>query len=501
MKKRFVNFSSFIVCFFIMTASCFASTNYADMKVYYNESAHYIYGNGMAHSPRKSFLYANEAGGLTLVQYNQNSQCLTVADFNQNFKFISVQSISLPDCSKWGGFYSGNDYNFVIYGVDSRSICIEKYSKDWDLLLTNTYGLGNTNSFISNDLDITAGNGSLFIVTNHTMTNGHQANLRLQISEENLSIRVEQSGSADYDGYCSHSYVPEVVWASGYLYTLDRCDSFPSSGLLVSSFGGTLNSGINMRSIKSMTFRDWGNLGNSVASDRSVLSAYNFALGDDDNTATDIYLNCYQVNSRNETVRVTSSGGAGTPYVAALTDTTGYVLWNTDVYISSSKDTLFFAPYTVGYTLSVGEVQEAGGHYLSDCEPICYQNCLVWYTVNNNTITFHRIDENGNVTKKIVVDPATEIKETIKLPNSLIRIEDEAFTGIRAEKVIIPETCIQIGSRAFAESQNLLEIHIPATVAVIENDAFAQSNVIIYGKKGSKAYEYAIEHNITFVED
>jgi hypothetical protein len=59
----------------------------------------------------------------------------------------------------------------------------------------------------------------------------------------------------------------------------------------------------------------------------------------------------------------------------------------------------------------------------------------------------------------------------LKLPASLKAIEKEAFEGIAAEAIMIPETCTAIKPRAFVNCQNLLYVRIPAGVE-IPTDAF-----------------------------
>ena len=351
------------------------STDGTDVVVSRNSNLHYINGIGMLHSPATSWLYENENGGVTLVQYVSKTAGVTVAEYDSELDFMNVRSIPVPNLTQWGGFYAGETYNFLVYAVDSAVIHVDQYTKDWIYVSSCNRTLSNTKSFITNDLDITEGNGSLFIVTNHYMDSGHMANMRLQINESTMAVTVEQTGTATYNGYCSHSYVPETVWADGILYALDRCDSIPGLGIYVSSYNGSLSQGITMGNIRSMAFNDWGNLGSCIPAGKGVLTAYNYAPGSASHTSTNIFLNYYcsadKSNIVSQTVQVTSTGGAGTPFVAAVTDTYGYVLWNPDIRSSAAAgDTLFYARYDRSDDLTVGEVQSAEENALSDCDPI-----------------------------------------------------------------------------------------------------------------------------------
>ena len=51
-----------------------------------------------------------------------------------------------------------------------------------------------------------------------------------------------------------------------------------------------------------------------------------------------------------------------------------------------------------------------------------------------------------------------------KLPADLTRIEDEAFTGISAQSIVVPDGCTAIGSRAFADCASLRYVFLPAAL-------------------------------------
>lgn len=78
-------------------------------------------------------------------------------------------------------------------------------------------------------------------------------------------------------------------------------------------------------------------------------------------------------------------------------------------------------------------------------------------------------------------------------PEGLTEIGDEAFEGTGAEVVIVPESCVTIGSRAFANAVKLEEIYIPSGVAEIADDAFAgiEGQITIFCQPGSYADIYA----------
>ena len=87
----------------------------------------------------------------------------------------------------------------------------------------------------------------------------------------------------------------------------------------------------------------------------------------------------------------------------------------------------------------------------------------------------------------------------IHLPAGLTEIETEAFADTPVKAVWAPETCEEIGERAFAGSL-LGEIHIAGMNTEIAEDAFSgiEEYVTIYAQEGSKAQEYAARKGIEF---
>ena len=88
------------------------------------------------------------------------------------------------------------------------------------------------------------------------------------------------------------------------------------------------------------------------------------------------------------------------------------------------------------------------------------------------------------------------------LPAMLTDIEEEAFAGISAQHVILPSSCTNIGSRAFADSSELLLVEIPSGTGNIADDAFEGcEGLTILAPAGSDAQLYAENHGLNFIAD
>ena len=84
--------------------------------------------------------------------------------------------------------------------------------------------------------------------------------------------------------------------------------------------------------------------------------------------------------------------------------------------------------------------------------------------------------EGFSVQTNTVEIPALKNMSVLHLPGMLYTVEDEAFSGLACQAVIIPEGCITIGEYAFAECTNLLYVRIPASVKSYPDNAFEGCN-------------------------
>ena len=96
----------------------------------------------------------------------------------------------------------------------------------------------------------------------------------------------------------------------------------------------------------------------------------------------------------------------------------------------------------------------------------------------------------NSVAIKELIDPG--FSSDMTLPSALKTIEAEAFSGIAAAGVTVPDGTTSIGSKAFANCPNLKMIRIPASVKTIAADAFEGDGIIlIYGARNSAAETFA----------
>ena len=103
---------------------------------------------------------------------------------------------------------------------------------------------------------------------------------------------------------------------------------------------------------------------------------------------------------------------------------------------------------------------------------------------------------------RILIKPTKLSTPDFVLPEQLAQIEPEAFSGISAQVVYVPDGCTKISALAFADCAGLKQIRIPAG-CTIETDAFKGcGKVFVFSAAGSHAEIYCqVYSNLYFVEE
>ena len=367
--------------------------------------------------PVESYLYENEEGGLTRVEYI-NGQ-IVVEDYSSDFQFQSGRTIPM-ELSIWGGFFAGEDYNFFVFGQQNPSerdsvevIRVVKYSKDWQRLgQASLMGANTLTPFDAGSLRMDEYQGYLYIRTCHTMYTysdglNHQANLMLAVQQSDMSVTdaYYDIWNTDY-GYVSHSFNQFIlIDQEGRIVTLDHGDASPravtfmryysnaGTGKFSGRIYGQWCSVGEQRSFAGASGNNTtgASVGGLAETSDCYMMAYNYdgvgGTGD-----RNVYLQAMDIaTGRGKDYQITRSGGSTTPVLASAGLGGGYLLWNgKDGY--NVSDTLYYLAY--GPDGVPGEVQTAQAS-LSDCQPIPYDGGVVWYVTDNSTPVFYTLDNSG----------------------------------------------------------------------------------------------------------
>lgn len=361
----------------------------------------------------KSYLYENQTGGLTRVEYI-NGQ-IVAEDYDNSFHMTSSRSIPM-ELPIWGGFYAGSEYNFIVFGQENRSqnddrevVRVVKYSKDWQRLgQASLYGANTVMPFDAGSLRCAEYGDYLYIRTCHKMyasSDGlnHQANMTLAICKSDMKItdsyyKVMNSSV----GYVSHSFNQFVlVDQNQNLVTLDHGDAYPRALILgrprSAKAGGDKFSG-SFESSELVTFPGatgdnctGASVGGFAETAGGYVTAFNY-----DGTAgsgpREVYLGYTSKDGLDSRVtKITESAtGALTPVLVPTGLDGGYLMW-TDV-----AGTFYYTKYVSGGASKdiIGTANAA----LSDCQPILHNGELVWYVTANSVPVFYRLDAASAIT-------------------------------------------------------------------------------------------------------
>lgn len=351
----------------------------------------------------KSYLYENQNGGLTRVEYD--NQQIVAEDYDNTFKLCASHNIPM-ELSIWGGFFAGEKYNFVIFGQGNPSqnnntevVRVVKYSKDWQRLgQASLYGANTTVPFDAGSLRCAEYGDYLYIRTCHEMYasedgRNHQANLTLAVRQTDMTLtdsyHIVMNSSV---GYVSHSFNQFVlVDQNKNLVTLDHGDAYPRSLVLMryntAKAGGDKFSG-SVSNSSLMTFPGatgqnytGAAVGGFAETANGYVTAYNYDGGS--HGTREVYLGYTSKNGLSSTVtKITEAAGASTPVLVSTGLGGGYLMW-TDV-----NGAFHYAAYADGGAIGAIGTADAA---LSDCQPICHNGEIVWYVTNYSVPTFYKI--------------------------------------------------------------------------------------------------------------
>lgn len=372
-------------------------------------------------APVTSYLYQNEADGLTRVEYI-NGQ-VVVENYSADFALLD-SSIIQPELPLWGGFFAGENYNFLVFGQknpeESNStevIRVVKYDKNWNRLgAASLRGANTTVPFEAGSLRCAEYGGYLYIHTCHKMyADGdglnHQANLTLAVRQSDMSITDSYYDVMNISyGYVSHSFNQFIlVDQNGTILALDHGDAYPRSAVLVGYYSNAATG-----KFSGSQYSKWcwnldaiqfggaignnttgGTVGGLAETSGCYVMTYSY---DGVGTGKDrlVYFHAMdKASGRGKQYQITTASGSTTPVLAPTGLEGGYLLWN-----GKSGYTIDHTLYYLAYDEDgvPGAIQTAQAP-LSDCQPIPWKDGVIWYVTENSQPTFYILDASGVTAK------------------------------------------------------------------------------------------------------
>ena len=373
-----------------------------------------------------SYLYLRSDGYYTRVE-ELTRDAVAVEVYDQEFQLLTADTVPM-ELSRFGGFFAGENYNFLIFGQsnheedDSKEVIrVVKYSKDWERLgQASLQGADTYAPFVAGTVRCAEYNGMLYVMTSHTMyadSSGvhHQADLIFSVRQSDMAITDTRLNGT---GRASHSFNQFIlVDEDGWLITLAHGDANPRSALLVrydnaagqDKFQGSvermgLMGFVESRKHYNYTGAALGGLAESGSHYLVSLSTIPQTGMVEDHTVRNVVIKAVDKENFNlkgflETFQITQypEGGdfsAGNPSLVKISDDRFLVMWNIlakDVYGEYQPGRQVGYVFLDGTGRPVGDVQTASAT-LSDCQPIYDGERVVWYCTYLSTPTFCTID-------------------------------------------------------------------------------------------------------------
>ena len=370
----------------------------------------------------KSYLTELGDGTLERVEYSFHTQKLIVEDYSADAKTLRSSRTLTMELPVFGGFFSGQSYNFVVFGQENLSednsrevMRVVKFSKSWERVASaSVYGANTYIPFDAGSLRMAESGSTLYIHTCHKMYADncihHQANMSYRVNEQTMSV-VESNFDVTniyWTGYVSHSFNQFVRTDGNYLYRVDHGDANPRAISLTKVSNTAIKD--NVKVALPVDLGNTGAKGNNatgvsvggfeLASD-SCLIAFNAVDYNKPGVSPDSVRNIYisrtdkNLSSTSVTKFTDFDDNSGvkvnTPQLVRLDGNRFLLMWEE---INTEAETVFTKLAVVN---DRGQVDSQGivttNYMVSDCQPVVTGGGLVkWYAGMGTSPYLYTVD-------------------------------------------------------------------------------------------------------------
>lgn len=385
-------------------------------------------------SPKKSYICENSDGTLTVVDVSDSAVSASV--YSQSFELISPIQVQLGfELPVFGGFYSGEKYNYIVFGDtnadedDSKPVYkIVKYDKSFNRLGGVAVKGGECFTTVPFDAGTVAMSESGNELVIHTSRErykspdglNHQSQLTIIVDTENM--QVTNSLKLLQENHVSHSFNQFALHDGGTRVLLDHGDAYPRSVVMHKQTASDYSEmnlftipgavGANCTGVTVGGFEASEN--NYIAAintiDHSKATEYgNFSITGIDKDERDIVLlisaksNTDEANVRK--VYLTDYSGknklGSTPYLVKMRDGIFAVLWEEYTYSgnSASFSSVKYAVVNEKGSLlcDIGTLTDS--RLSADCNPVFSADRIIWYINSASSRNFHVLDLSAEIEK------------------------------------------------------------------------------------------------------
>ena len=360
----------------------------------------------------------------TLTRLENTSSGIVVENYSADGKKLISQRTISKELNLFGGFYSGKNYNYLVFGQNNTSesdskevVRVVKYTKSWSKVNScSISGVNTTKPFSAGSLRMEEAGGKLYVYTCHEMyadSDGinHQANMLFTIDESSMSLTDSMYDVSNLtDGYVSHSFNQFIkADESGkYIYRVDHSESsnYTMNGSYLSVNGITLTKykadgkstavsvSIPVKFDMNKSNYTGASIGGFELGSGNCLIAYTKDVSSSCKTRN-VYISVTdELFNGTQNIALTNYGTSSkvtcrTPQLIKINDNLFLVMW--EEYNSSTGKT---ATKTMTVDSNGKTVTKAISHSfgLSDCQPVvCSDGMVKWYVTNNSAPTLYKL--------------------------------------------------------------------------------------------------------------
>lgn len=368
---------------------------------------------------KRSYLFANSDGTIGAVDIRDK---VNIDTYDLQYKHISSKSIDF-ELPIFGAFYSGNNYNYIVYGQENREeddnkevIRIVKYNKDFTRVDSASVKGGESFTIVpfyaSSGEMAEKGNELVFHSSRlrYKTEDGlnHQSQLTIILDTDTMTV-VNHTGEYQ-PNHVSHSFNQLARYDDTHVL-LDHGDGAPRSIVLNKQKSAHEYAAVDLFKIPGEFGDNYTgvSIGGFEVSTNSYIAVINSidhgyaAKETGSNEQRDVILCTVPKDKLDssyvEQVKITEYIGTdrypSIPALVKINDDMLMVLWQ-EIYANKSFD-IYNVYGDVKYMIidgrgnPIGSVQTLSDMTLSSCNPILLGDKVIWYTNQNNNRVFYTI--------------------------------------------------------------------------------------------------------------
>ena len=359
-----------------------------------------------------SYMCVNPDG--TLSRIENFGDIILYERYTSKFKLVS-QSMLLFELTKFGGFYSGANYNYLVFGQDNPEhnnakeiVRVVKYDKNWNRVGVISVTNCNTSvPFYLSNTSFAEYGAYLYIRCGHQTYDGKQGSMTIEVRTDTNTVEavscypttsafgaVENSGASYIDAY------------NGVVTVAEKSLTAPAALLMTRYIGGpganTFKAGAYSYSALGASDKLTSSIPEFTLGGYATNGTYGFAVGnsqpmDGTSASKDIVVvrtNKSTFNKQASSVYYLTGFAHGdamtvdTPYLVKVNDNVFAIIWEQKYGYSDTLKTYY--TFIDGSGNRISDNMSIDG-CLSDCQPVVYGGNIVWYTTNGANCTLYAI--------------------------------------------------------------------------------------------------------------